>query len=157
MAAAGGYQTYDAAGADSVDAYVVALGASADFGKFYMKGDIYQGQNAGELIWIATGGAAGDGKAVVAGTDVLDNDAFGYLLVAGFKLNDMFAFEGGWSSAETDLDRAADKDKVDAYYVQATIGLAPGVFLVPEIGVIDGKETGQEKINYYGIKWQINF
>jgi hypothetical protein len=159
-AIAGGYQTYDVVGADSVDSYVLALGGSGNFGPVTVGGNVYFGQNSGDLIAIRTSdnGWSGEGQAAVVGTTVVDNDCLGYLFVVGFKASDMLSFEAGYSYAETEFDTTGSTtDEIQAYYVQATVTLAPGVFFVPEIGVIDAKETGQEEATYYGVKWQINF
>jgi hypothetical protein len=155
LAIAGGYQTYEVAVGD-VDTWVVALGGSANFGAAYVNAQVYTGQNAGSMMWIDTGDGTG-GTAVVGATEVIDNDNLGWLLVAGYKVNDMFSLEAGYGWAEAELDGAADSDEVSSYYIQATVGLAPGVFFVPEIGVIDFDEDGQTQNTYYGVKWQINF
>jgi hypothetical protein len=156
---AGGYQTYETNVAGltyDVDAWVLAFGASANFGAFYLKGDIYFGQNPDNLIWSDTGASQSD-EPTVAGGVVNDVDAFGYLLVVGGKINDMFAVEAGYGTATTELDNTNTDNDITAYYVQATITMAPGVFVVPEIGVIDGDESGESETTYFGAKWQINF
>ncbi|MEE4364389.1 MAG: hypothetical protein V2J08_10665 [Desulfotignum sp.] len=154
LALAGGYQTYDL-GATDIDSWVVALGGKVNLGAGYVGGNVYAGQNAGDLMWIDTGNPAyGDGK----GTAAADVDNMGFIIAAGFKANDMFAFEAGYGYAEVELDVSGSKaDEVQSYYVQSTITLAPGVFITPEIGVIDYDEAGQEELMYYGAKWQINF
>ena len=159
---AGGYNSYELIGAATtydVDSYVVALGLGLDLGAFYINGDIFAGQNAGNLMAISTTGddAWGDGLAAISGTQVLDNDAFGWLLVAGYKVNDMFTLEAGYGYVETELDTVSTDDECASYYVNATVTLAPGVFFVPEIGYFDGNEAGEFETLYYGVKWQINF
>lgn len=152
LAFAAGYQTYEAAGGTDIDSWVVALGGKVNLGAGYVGGNVYAGQNAGDLMWIDTGGSNGKGSA--AG----DVDNMGFIIAAGFKVNDMFAFEAGYGYNEAELDvTGATEDEVQAYYVQSTITLAPGVFITPEIGMIDFEETGQEELLYYGAKWQINF
>ncbi len=144
---------------NDVDAYVLALGAKGNFGSFYLAGNIYAGENTGYIMSLDTDGNRGwaDGRAVagVAG-DVLDTDVLGYALVAGYTFNDMFKMEVGYAGANAEVDGAAD-DKVQSYYLNGTVTLAPGVFFVPEIGVIDGDEAGDTETTYGGIKWQINF
>jgi hypothetical protein len=82
----------------------------------------------------------------------------GFIVAAGFKANDMFAFEAGYGYAEVEtLGGTGDDNEVQSYYVQSSITLAPGVFITPEIGMFDGKEDGSEETMYYGAKWQINF
>jgi hypothetical protein len=140
----GGYQSYD-----EVDSYIVAAEGRANFGLGYLGGNVYVGENAGDLIWISTGGS--DGK----GTATQDVDNMGFVLVAGMKATDMFSFEAGYGWAEVDNDIA--DDEVKSYYIQSTITLAPGVFITPEIGKVDFVEAGQGDFTYYGAKWQINF
>ncbi len=156
-----GYQTFDVkAGTldESIDSYIVAFGAKAGFGAFYLAGNIYGGQNAGNMIVIGTNGTWNRQGLADVGASVVDNDAFGAIIVAGFTLNDMFNFEAGYGYAETELDvSGASTDEVASYYLNSTITMAPGVFFVPEIGVIDGEDAGDSKTDYFGVKWQINF
>lgn len=164
---AGGYQTYDVintpSGDQSVDSWVAAFGAKAHFGAFALGGNVYTGQNAGHIIAIRTDGSgafAGDGRASWDGVNVQDNDAWGYLLVAEFKINDMLGLEAGYGYAEVEtLGGAGSDDEVQAYYLNMPITLAPGVAVIPEIGRIDGKDNwpGQSELTYFGAKWQINF
>jgi hypothetical protein len=158
-----GYQTYDVkvgAVENSLDSWVLALGGNASFGAFYVGSNIFIGQNAGNMIAIDTNGtnAWKGGLATVTATDVIDNDAFGAMIAAGFKVNDMFNIEFGYGYVQTEYDIAGStKDKAQSYYLNSTITLAPGVFFVPELGRIDGDEAGDTQIDYVGIKWQINF
>lgn len=159
---AGGYQSYElVSGATTydIDSYVVALGGMVNFGPAFFNANVYSGENAGSLIEISVDGdnAWDDGLAAISGNQVLDNDCFGFVVVAGYKFNDMFTMEAGYGYAETELDNAVAEDEVASYYVNATVTLAPGVFFVPEIGKIDGEESTDIDTTYYGVKWQINF
>jgi len=160
---AGGYQTYEAkvgTVTQDVDSYVLALGANAAFGAFYVGGNVYGGQNAGNMVAVDTniGGTWADGVANLTATTIEDNDVFGAMIAAGYTLNDMFNFEAGYGYIKTELDVAgAASDKASSYYLNATVTLAPGVFFVPEIGKIDGDEVTESEVDYFGIKWQINF
>ena len=154
---AGGYNTYEeVVGTTSYDwdAWVVALGASANFGMFKLGGNVYTGQNSGQLLWEGPGGA---NSPAIAGTQQLDMESLGYLIVATTKINDMFSLELGYAKLSTELDGAVAEDDVSSYYAQAVITMAPGVYVIPEIGVIDQDEAGQTKTTYFGAKWQINF
>jgi len=156
---AGGYSTFEeTVGVTTydVDSYVVALGAGVNFGMAYLQGNIYTGQNAGNLIWIDDG-SANDGLASAARGDVLDNDTTGYLIVAGAKINDMFSVEFGYAALSSDLDAVVVDNESKSYYAQATVNIAPGVFVVPEVGVIDYDGASISKTTYFGAKWQINF
>jgi len=164
-----GYQSFDAKVGTtdySVDSYVIALGGSANFGAMYVNANIYGGQNVGNMFAIDVDGSndwdGGMGaftqNAAETAVIFVDNDALGMLIVAGFTLNDMFNFEAGYGYIETEYDiNGVAKDKAQSYYLNSTITLAPGVFFVPEIGVVDGDEAGDNKTDYFGIKWQINF
>jgi hypothetical protein len=159
-----GYQKFDTTVGtveDSVTSYVLALGADAKFGAFYVGGNVFMGQNAGNMIAIDTDGSNDWEGGYAALTDtgvVVDNDAMGVIIAAGYTVNDMFNIEAGYGYVETEYDVAAStKDKAQSYYLNTTVTLAPGVFFVPEIGVIDGDETGSLKTDYFGVKWQINF
>ena len=155
---AGGYNSFELSNGTTtvdIDSYVVAAGASVNFGMAYLKGDLYFGENADLLIFTDYSSGTEPARSVT-GTTVNDIENFGFILVAGAKLNDMFAFEAGYGYAEADIDAGTD-DEVQSYYVQATVTLAPGVFFVPELGVIDYEEDAQNEITYGAIKWQINF
>lgn len=160
---AAGYSTFEATvgGEDEdVDSYVVALGAQFNMAGFFMKGDVYYGENAGNLISISVDGdnRGGDGFAQIAGGELLDNECIGFMLVAGYKINDIFTVEAGYGFTQTELDvDGSEADESATYYVNTTINLAPGVFVVPEVGFFDGKEDNDTEILYYGMKWQINF
>ena len=158
----GGYQTYEAVDGvnDSVDvdSYVVAVGFNVGLGPVYIKGDAYMGENLGQYgLWNV--GADDIGWDAVD-AETIDNDGKGYLLVVGFKVSDTLTFEGGYGSAEFELE-GGDPDETSAYYVQAVISLAKGCIIVPEIGKINYKENAagadQGDTTYYGAKWQINF
>jgi hypothetical protein len=157
MVFAGGYQTYETvAGGISydVDAYVLAVGATANFGMAYFSGNVYFGQNASNLIAV---GNTAESKAALNGTALDDSEALGYNLILGAKFNDMFSCELGYGHAESELDSDTTEDNVSSYYLNTTITLAPGVFVVPEIGIVDHEEAGQAEKTYFGAKWQINF
>jgi hypothetical protein len=92
--------------------------------------------------------------------DLVDNDALGYLAVLGFKASDMITIEAGYGyqSYEFDIDDSEDINATQ-YYLNATITIAPGFFIVPEIGKVEYElfdEDFGDSI-YYGAKWQINF
>lgn len=162
----GGYQTYELLGTPAgdldVDSWVVAFGAKTGFGPVTFGGNVYMGENVGNIMALSVDGdnAWNDGGADFDGTNVVDNEAVGFILVGTFKANDMFSFEAGygWAEVET-LGGAGDDNEVQSYYVQSQITLAPGVFITPEIGMFDGKEDGAGTFEtmYYGAKWQINF
>ncbi len=160
-----GYNTYDvealAAGADyDVDSWILAVAGGVNLGTFYIKGNLWFGQNTDMLIIDSTvAGAAAN----AAGNDIDDNDSWGMLLVVGAKASDMVSIEAGVGIHESEVDvTGSNADDHLAAYVQATINLAPGVFIVPEIGYLDGKDSPVNNVDdgnttYFGLKWQINF
>jgi len=161
----GGYNTYDETDTSndkgySIDSYIVGLGFNVGLNAAYVKGNVYTGTNLGPYGMYQAGA---DDPAYDAGTDsIKDCDSMGYLVVAGFKVSDAFGLEAGYGHTESELDVAGSKaDETDAYYVQATINLAKGCFIVPEIGKIDYKKDadGEKEgdTTYFGAKWQINF
>ncbi len=159
IAAVGGYQTFEVDDNVDIDSFVLGVGGKVKMGPAFIGSNVYYGENAGNLIGVSVNGdnAWDDGYAVYNGTSVDDNEVLGFLIAAGVTINDMFALETGYSYAQTEFDSASDADEVQAYYVQANITLAPGVFVIPEVGVIDGKESADNEITYFGAKWQINF
>jgi hypothetical protein len=138
---------------DGVDSYVLALGFKAPFGAAYVNGNIWMGENTGNTtLW-----TAGANDAAWSGTEIIDNDAMGYLIVLGFKASDALSFEVGYGQVSHELDQAgAQEDETAAYYAQAVVNIAKGFFVVPEVGKIDYKEN-QGETTYFGAKWQINF
>jgi hypothetical protein len=84
------------------------------------------------------------------------------LLAAGFKFTDQLTFEAGVGYREDDSDAPGeDEDDTTEGYLQAVISMAPGVWIIPEVGFTDygddinGDDEGDEF--YLGAKWQIDF
>jgi hypothetical protein len=168
----GGYQTYtldaDTGEDEDVDSYVIGVGGGVTFGAVYFNAGVHMGQNLGNY------GAAGflapyngdadmfatNNAAIDADGDLVDSDALGYLAVIGFKASDMITFEAGYGyeSYEWDVDDSEDANATQ-YYLNATINIAPGFFIVPEIGKVDYEAFDEDygDFVYYGAKWQINF
>ena len=154
-----GYNTFemlDSGKTYDVDSYILTAGGSFNFGMIYLNGNAYFGENVNHIIVVDyTDGT--EPTASISSGQLLDVENFGFIIVAGAKINDMFALEAGYGYAEADKDQAVSEDEVTSYYLQATVTLAPGVFFVPEIGVLDYEESDQDEITYGAIKWQINF
>ena len=163
----GGFQTYtqeDVTSAvdgrtNDVDVTSWVLGAQASFniGPAYIRGSVAYDENGGNAGWLSSS-AAWDGD-----DDVKDSNLMQAALVAGFKMSDMLSFEGGFGYSNFDSDLAGVDDFSPwSAYVNATVGLAPGVYIVPEIGYFDYDDnpvTGDDQGNtfYAGAKWQIDF
>ncbi|MFH2061090.1 MAG: hypothetical protein ABIJ59_19675 [Pseudomonadota bacterium] len=144
-----------------VDAWVVMLAGGINVNMFSIKGNVFMGDNVGQILLMDVDGTFGDGLASSDAADVIDNECLGYLVSARAKLNDTFSLEAGFGAVKTELDQAGSvEDDSKAYYLQAGITLAPGVSVTPEIGVVDYERTAagaNDKTNYAAIKWQINF
>jgi len=158
----GGYQTFDLDQDDGEDvtSYGWGVDASMTFGALSVTGQVNGGQNVGNLWFIDVNGAgdAGGGYAAVVDDKVIDNDAIGARICAAYQVNDMFGLEIGYGMQETEYDvKGAEDDESSSYYINAPITLAPGVLVVPEVGVIDYEEEGETDTTYFGAKWQINF
>jgi hypothetical protein len=163
----GGYQTYDLlrpAGLSdiSVDSYMFGANFGMDIAAFFFKVSASYYVNGNNAGWVTGQGA---GYLDNAGNDVNDNESLMACLVAGFKLNENNTLEAGVGYLESELDQAPtatykDNDYME-YYVQWVAQIAPGVFVIPEIGLQDygdafsGADEGD--LFYLGAKWQINF
>jgi hypothetical protein len=167
----GGYQTYeieDGGGglADDidVDSYVVGGTAGVNFGPAYVKGAVSYGENIANAAWDIAGLYTAGGFATLnaAADDVDDTTTLQFALIGGFKFTDQVNFEAGFGYREDDSDApGADEDEAWALYGQAVVSLAPGVWIVPEVGFIEKEENAageQEGSQFYlGAKWQIDF
>jgi len=158
------YNTFDvvdeANDEEGVDSYGLGFGFMMPFGAAYLNGNIWMAQNADNgslfLLQNTNSGPAWDG------TEIVDNDTIGYMLVAGFKMSDAITFEFGYGHTESELDISGyEADEVESYYANATINIAKGFFVVPEIGKVDYKKDmvgdDQGDTTYFGAKWQVNF
>lgn len=160
---AGGYNAYEISDNGvtyDIDAYIGAVGGGVTLDRFYLKASAWMGRNTGSYELI---NQPMDSPTINFSTQrVNDNDAHAFILVAGFRANDTFSFEAGYgyTQAELDLNNAV-KDAISTVYLQSRITLARGVYVVPEIGLIDwkmnpaGVDLGETL--YYGAKWQIDF
>ncbi len=157
----GGYQTYtaDPDGADEdVSSYIGGANIKFGMGPLTLHVDGWYGQNVGQY-GMATHGA---NDAVLVNGSVEDTNSYGGLFVANYKATNMLSFEvgAGYVNTESDVAGVEDDDGI-SYYGNAVITLAPGFFIVPEVGIFDygddatGADEGQ--MVYAGAKWQINF
>ena len=159
----GGYQTYEiensTIGGYDVDAYVLSVGGGFNFGPAAIKLQALYGQNTSSYgLWHVQG----VGVPSVSGTNIVDSDTLGFTGVVTFKATDMFTLEGGYGYIQIDSGITGQTENdAQGYYVQAVISPAPGVYIIPEVGVVDlmdsagGADEGQT--TYLGAKWQINF
>jgi len=173
----GGIQTYGIdyfEGNDpTITSWVAGLGGGMTFGAFYVNLGGHYAANAGAYGAYGSqlGGlrAINDDFAIDDNQNEIDNTGYGFLAVLGFNLSDTMTIEGGggYQYAELDVDGAlGDGESVWQVYLNTTINIAPGFFIVPEIGYasydyafveIPGQEEPSPNIFYAGAKWQINF
>ncbi|MFH2061091.1 MAG: porin [Pseudomonadota bacterium] len=143
------------------DAWVAMLAGGINVNMFSIKGNVFVGDNVGQMLLLDVDGGVGDGLASSNAADVIDNECVGFLVSARAKFNGMFSLEAGYGKLNTELDIAGSvEDDSKTYYLQAGITLAPGVSITPEIGCVDYERTtagANDKTNYAAIKWQINF
>ena len=169
----GGYNYYsikevdsltDPGSSDDIDvsSYILGVSGMFNFGPAYVGGQIMGGQNFGNAGW---SGGAFDQAQWDGDDDTNDVDTFGGILVAGMKVSDMLSFEAGVGYIVDDPDDADngfdEKTKAMDVYVQSVVSLAPGVFLIPEVGYRSFGNTPEDDDQgssfYLGAKWQINF
>ena len=169
--AVGGYATFEVdpnGVGEDVSSYYLGIGGDLYMGAFTLTAQVHGGVNPGNLIFVDTNGnvtddddkdsTSGFAKFDTTTNKVIDNEAFGWRATVAYTFNDMFGLELGYGYMETEYDEpSADSDEVKSYYLQAPITLAPGVFVIPEVGVVDYNEDEQTETTYFGAKWQINF
>ena len=158
-----GYNSYEeeaAAKSYDINSMVLGVGFNVGFGAVSIGGNVYTGTNTGNYgLWQR---GADDATYNATNDDIDDCSTMGYMLVVGFKTSDTLKFELGYGYNEHESDATGAKaDDSSAMYAQAVLTMAKGVYIVPEIGVVDlgddaaGNEEGE--ITYFGAKWQINF
>jgi hypothetical protein len=167
----GGYQTYEldeGTRAEDVASYIGILGGGANFGAFFAKAQVHMARNIGNY---GSNGPYVEGPTMTPNTGavidtvnwtVTDNDNVGGLLVLGFNVSEMWTIEAGVGTESYEVDVAnAPKEMLLQYYLNATINVAPGFFIVPEVGMVtydpDVAGAPEPERFYFGAKWQINF
>ena len=151
---------------DDVDiiSYILGLELGLDIGAFYIKPSVGFGQNWSNANWNSWGYTSdlNAGAALnAAGDDTKDCMSWQAALVMGVQLSDALTIEAGGGYRSDDNDAADHKDEAWSAYVQAVVTLAPGVYIVPEVGYFDWMDnsTGDDEGYrwYAGAKWQIDF
>jgi len=151
---------------DDVDiiSYILGMELGYEIGAVYIKAAGGWGQNWSNANWNADGytSNANAGAALnAAGDDTEDCMSWQAALILGFKVSDALLFEAGAGYRSDDNDAASDQDEAWSAYLQAIVTLAPGVYIVPEVGYFDlmdnaaGEDEGTRW--YAGAKWQIDF
>ena len=148
---------------ESITSYLACFNFAVTPGPFFFNGGVFYASNYDEY------GLSGDSTVAalytpnpVNGTHTFnDVDAWGFQAVAGFKINDGLTVEAGTGMSSYELDADYSSSREDwSYYGNASVTLAPGFFIVPEVGFIDRDDYqgGNDNDTFYvGAKWQINF
>jgi hypothetical protein len=143
----------------NVNSWLAGVRGGIKLDPAYINASFYYGQNAKNfgLVHTDSGGALIDGHG-----HLKNEDNLGVLLVAGTKI-DVYTVEAGFGYVYSELDaKGFEKDDAMSYYINCTIPVYGGFFLVPEIGVLDRcnnylDKNQYDKVTYFGAKWQINF
>jgi maltoporin len=150
-----------------VTSYIIGGDVGFNFGPGYVKAALSYGSNIGNANWSIpslAGGTSGQGGLAMwdGDDDTNDVDTFQGALVGGMKVSDMLSFEGGFGYRNDNTDGGAERNTSPwAVYLQSVIALAPGVYIIPEVGYYDYDNDAagddQGSLFYLGGKWQINF
>ena len=152
-----------------VTSWIIGGDIGWNFGPGYLKAAVSYGQNTGNAAWSIPSGVNGRSRTYQGGLAVWDGDddtndtnTAMAALVGGFKLSDMISFEGGFGYRSDITDEGPERDTSPmALYLQSVIALAPGVYVIPEVGYYDLDDSadgeGAGSLFYLGGKWQINF
>ena len=146
---------------ESVSSYVLGARGKFNFGPVYLNLTAkYQvnGGNYGMSDAVATNAIFDDGE-------FKDNKAYGFAGVLGYKVSDSFTIEGTYGYVKSEEDIGDYDDDAAGYGITAKFTVAPGVYLIPEIVVLDGMdrtkdETGSKsegKVTNFGMVWRIDF
>jgi len=152
----GGYNTYkDLAADENVDSMLAGLGFNGSFGAFWFNSAFTWAQNA-------TNGGFGLSYANAAAAGGEDTTTMAVAVALGMAASEQMSFEGGvgyWADTNDDLGDETDTNM--AIYVNMTYTIAPGFFVVPEVGYIDMmkdmNDNDEGNMTYAGAKWQMNF
>ena len=82
------------------------------------------------------------------------------LLLFDNEPSEMLTLEAGYGHEEVEIDDTDNTQEANQYYVNCTVNIAPGFFIVPEVGMLTFEEdasNGEPEVFYWGAKWQINF
>jgi hypothetical protein len=173
----------------SVGSWMLGLGADLNFGPFFVKPQVSYYVNGAAAGWLGDqylpttnfgaiaslediGFDTGD-LGILTGNDILDAKNLMAMLALGFKATESLGLEFGIGYVGYDTDSfqgISFKNNYLEYYLQAVFTMAPGVYVIPEIGYRDfGKEEGDRpafivapdtdngSFFYAGAKWQIDF
>ena len=167
FAIAGGYQNYKIYNGTDQDkditSYVIGGAAWIHFGPAYVNLGLRYDQNGGNYGMASA--VTNTAQWNTASLDVEDTHTWGATAIVGYKVNDMFKVEAyyGKTKSKNDLP-GTNEDEAQAYGLTGTITLAPGVYIIPEVVVLDkmtktvaSVETDEGKTTAFGAVWRIDF
>ena len=153
----------------SITALVFGAGGTVGIDPGYLNAQVSWYRDGAAAGWL---GSALQGDATVTVTPVIGRngrpqnvDSIMAMLAVGYVPTERVRFETGIGYLRN-KSKGENKSSNEYYavYLQSLVTLAPGVFLVPEIGYIDfgevtgtGPERGLGELWYLGAKWQIDF
>jgi predicted porin len=151
---------------DDIDiiSYILGLELGYEIGAFYIKAAGGWGQNWSNANWNSDGFTSNlnAGAALnAAGDDTEDCMSWQAALILGYNVSETLVIEAGAGYRSDDNDAASNEDEAWSAYLQAVITLAPGVYIVPEVGYFDFMDDNGDNDEgsrwYAGAKWQIDF
>ena len=162
---------------ETLNSWMVGIGADLNFGPMFVKPQVSYYINGASGGWLNESLRVGNIGAAEAELVALpffidgsseDVKSLMAMLALGFSPTEQLTLEAGVGYLYTNIDNGPfEKNTYLEYYLQAVYAMAPGVYLVPEVGFRDfGKlefgEPGVEDADlgnlfYIGAKWQIDF
>jgi len=171
----GGFNTYKAVVNDDIDydvnAYVGGLGLGFNAGPVFLKASGYYAVNAAAYGLSQWGTRtiyynSTDNNNQLNG-DIEDTESYGGIALIGFNAGSKATVEigGGYLKQEVDFPGTKIEDETFSYYGNVSLKFAPGVVIVPEVGIVDYSDIDKNddpskdegSLFYAGIKWQIDF
>ena len=132
-------------------AYLSYVNLTIPLSQFYLKGGAFFGKNVEALGLIF--------RRPSEEQNAEKRELFGYQIGGGYRFSDSLSIQGGWGQATQEYGMA--REGLEAWYLQAQIGMGWGMSVTPQVGFIDITTGDGEKIKeedfYYGARWQINF
>jgi hypothetical protein len=171
MKVVGLWQTYkigkDTVLDSDISTWSLGLGGKFDVGAVALWGDIFYGQNLGNYgVYHQGNDEATIIRTGLISTGVEDTDSWGGILGATFKATDMLAFELGGGYTGNTNNQFDNDNNIWSLYANLNITLAPGFYIIPELGYYDYGDTAYNRADgtkdagdlvYAGAKFQINF
>ena len=159
---------------ENVSSYTFGVGADLNFGPFFVKPQVSYYANGAVAGWLNTNLGLNSSLPQqtpfinATGNSIVGIKSLMAMLAVGFMPTDSLRLEAGigYLGSKSEEDQGVDfSNNYLEYYLQTAFSLAPGVYVVPEIGYRDYGElkvTGKADedlggLFYFGAKWEINF